>query len=465
MKLTKILNENVNYLKNIFSSCDDVVFREFLSGYDSRSCMLIFSDGMCDKDLLSDRVLEKIMASAFLYPENQKRPVSDESPKISVNAIDFTVGCNTEELILSVLSGNGVVLIDKEDTFISVSSTKFSSRPITEPESKTVIRGPRDGFTENFLDSTSLLRRRLKTPDFKMEFTAPSSVASSRVAVCYIKSRVNEKRLSNIKEKLKHLNTDIIIDSGQVENFLEGKSHPLFSTIQATERADDAVFALKEGKIVLLVENSPFVLIIPGLILSMLTSSEDYYSSRFKRNAILFLRILSCVATILLPAMYIGFVKFNPDFLPDKIILMLSGSRKNVALPAFTEILFMQLVFEVIMEASIRLPGQIASTVGIVGSIVIGQAVVDANIVNIMVVIIVAINAVLTFVSPSYELSKTLRLLRLIFMVISAFLGLYGTALSFAVLMIHLCSIDSFGAEYLFPFADNENVRKEENVA
>ena len=156
---------------------------------------------------------------------------------------------------------------------------------------------------------------------------------------------------------------------------------------------------------------------------------------------------------------YIGFIKFTPDFLPDKIILMLSMARRNVALPAFIEILFMQLVFEVIMEAAMRLPGQIASTVGIVGSIVVGQAIVDANLVNIMVVIIVSLNAILTFVIPSFELSKTLRIIRLGFMVISAAFGMYGVSVAFAVMMIYLSDMESFGAEFLFPFVER-NVRR-----
>ncbi len=461
MKLSEDLNKNIKTLKNIFSCCDDVVFREFLS--DDFSCLLIYSDGMCDKDLLSDRVLQKIMHSGFLIPGNEKYPLSADTPAKSMNVIDYKISYDTDSLVSSVLSGNGALLRDGEDYFIDISSTKFSSRAISEPQSKTVIRGPRDGFTENFLDSTSLLRRRIKTTDFKMEFLTPGKLSPSRVAVCYLKGRADEKRVKEIKEKLSSLPTDIIIDSGQLQETLSGKTY-LFSTIQATERCDDAVFAIGEGKIVLLVENSPFVLIIPGLFLSMLTSSEDYYSSEIKRRSILALRIFSSVTTILLPAMYVGFIKYNPDFLPDKMILMLAGARKNVALPPFTEILFMQLVFEVIMEASTRLPGKIASAVGIVGSIVLGQAIVDANLVNIMVVIIVALNAILTFVIPTFELTKTLRILRIIFMAVSSVFGIYGVCLSFIVLLVDLCGKYSFGAEYLFPFADGENVRKDENA-
>ncbi len=463
MKLSESLNKNIITFKDIFLHCDDIIFREFYSGknHDIPS-LLLYADGMCDKDLLSDRVLEKIMASEFILPENEKRDVSEDYGRLSMSVTDCRVKYTSGELTSTVLSGNGALLVDGKDFYIEISSTKFPSRAISEPESKSVIRGPRDGFTENFLDSTSLLRRRIKSADFKMEFLTCGEISPSRVAVCYLKSEADKERLRSVKEKLCNLPRGIIIDSGQIQNALSGNKNRLFPTIQATERCDDAVFAIGEGKIVLLVENSPFVLIIPGLILSMLTSSEDYYSSASKKNAILFLRIVCAVTTVLLPALYIGFVKYNPDFLPDKIILMLAGSRKNVALPPFTEILFMQIVFEVIMEASIRLPGKVASAVGIVGSIVLGQAIVDANLVNIMVVIIVALNATLTFVIPSFELTKTMRLLRLIFMVVSSVLGIYGVCLSFVVLFMNLCGKYSFGAEYLFPFADNLHVRRTE---
>jgi len=462
MKLSLSLKENINTLKNILSGCDDVIFRKFYSAdHNNTPCVLIFSDGMCDKDLISDRVLEKIMASGFIIPENEKFPPDETSPEKIINVIDYDIGYDTDSAVSAVLSGNAAILIDGKKFFINIASTKFTSRSITEPQSKSVIRGPRDGFTENFLDSTSLLRRRLKTADFKMEFITAGKSSPSRIAVCYMDDRVNKNRLGEVKDILSSVNADIVIDSGQIQNILMGGKDRLISDIQATERVDDAVFAIGEGKIVILVENSPFVLIIPGLLLSMLTSSEDYYSTKIKRNALLFLRIISCITTILLPAIYIGFIKFNPDFLPDKIILMLSQARKNVALPPFTEILFMQLVFEIIMEAAIRLPKQIASTVGIVGSIVVGQAIVDANLVNIMVVIIVAINAILTFVIPSFELSKTLRFLRILFMLAGAALGIFGVVLSFVILMIHLSSMSSFGSDFLFPFVESRGIKKE----
>ncbi|MBR6801870.1 MAG: spore germination protein [Eubacteriaceae bacterium] len=459
MKLSQNLKENIKILKKDFSCCDDVVFREFFSGDgEKRSCVLIYSDGMCDKDLLSDRVIKRLIPGEYSYPENIKRPPDEDSPKVSMNVVDYDIGYDTSEVSSAVMAGNGALLVDGERFFINITATKFSSRAISEPKSKGVIRGPRDGFTENFLDSTSLLRRRLKTSDFKMEFLNAGNVAKTRIAVCYLDGEADKDRLSLIRSRIRNINADMIIDSGQLQNIITA-SNGIIPDIQSSERVDDAVFAINEGKIVLLVENSPFVLIIPGLLLSMLTSSEDYYSSSVKRNAILFLRIISCVITVLLPAVYIGFIKFTPDFLPDKIILMLSMARRNVALPAFIEILFMQLVFEVIMEAAMRLPGQIASTVGIVGSIVVGQAIVDANLVNIMVVIIVSLNAILTFVIPSFELSKTLRIIRLGFMVISAAFGMYGVSVAFAVMMIYLSDMESFGAEFLFPFVER-NVRR-----
>ncbi|MBE6037952.1 MAG: spore germination protein, partial [Anaerofustis stercorihominis] len=340
MIITTSLSVNISILKDELKNCDDVIFRSFRSGdICEKECVLIFTDGICDKDMLSRTVLEKIMASDFLYPENTKKELNENSPDISVPVYDYKTENTYEQVISAVLSGNGALLVDGENHFINITATKMNSRSIQEAKSKGVIRGPRDGFTENFLDSTSLIRRRLKTKELKMEFITVGTTAPARIALCYLNGQADTDRVDMIREKLNNLNIPAIIDSGQIQNALSQNKNRIISDIQATERADDAVFALSEGKIVIVAENSPFVLIIPGLLLSMLTSSEDYYESQTKRNAVIFLRVFSSVITILLPAIYVGFVKFNPDFLPDKIIIMLTQSRKNVAFPPFLEML------------------------------------------------------------------------------------------------------------------------------
>lgn len=454
-KITARLSETKSVLKAEYAGCADVVFREIVSGDAGHTeALLVYIDGLCDKELLSDELLDRLLASSFALPGNIKRTVDMEFAPKYMNVPEVEIQETFEEAELCVFSGDAALFIDGCRGFVKVSARKFKSRGISDAQSKSVIRGPRDSFTESFQDNAVMIRRRYKNSRLKIEKLTIGRQTNTTVGICYLSGRCDEKMLEQVRTELSQIEMDTLIGIGQLQNKFCGNMNMTFAQVESTERPDDVCFALSGGRIVIIADNAPFALIIPALLCSMLTSSEEQFTEHFKRDILLYVRIFAGVVTLLLPAVYIAFVQFNPDFAAEKLMLMITQTRKYVTFPPFLEILFMQMVFEVIVEAAMRLPKQISSTVGIVGSLVIGQAIVDANLVNIMVVIIVAINALLAFLIPDFSLVSTLRFLRIIFMAVSALTGFFGMCLILLALLLNLCELSTLGVEFLYPFAD-----------
>ena len=466
--ITSDIEENEAYLRELYQDCSDIIFRSFETGTLCRQkCLIIFADGLCDKTLICDSMLKTIMNSAYRGGLRIKRSVNLEFGENNIPVPEISFEEEFEKLTETVFSGDCAILIDGESSFMKVSARAFKSRGFQEAESKTVIRGPRDAFTENFRDNTMLIRRRLKNPKFKIVMTNLGDETKTAIGICYMEGIAQEGLVALVQERLAQVQLKSVLESGFIEKELEKVSPSLFPQVQSTERPDEASAALLEGRVVIITDNTPFVLILPGLLKSQLTTPADFYETKSKKIAFFVLRVFAMVFTILLPAMYIAIVEYNPEFISDKLILFITHSRKFVPFPSFIEILFMQFIFEVILEAAIRLPKQIGFTVGIVGSLVVGQAIVDASLVNIMVVIVVALNATLAFVIPSWSLVTTVRFLRILFMVVASLLGFFGITLAFLAVLIHLSELHLFDIEFLYPFVDSPNVlkkiEKEEN--
>ncbi len=455
-KVYKNLDKNHQAIKNILVDCDDIVYRHIKIGTEGNYRAVVVSvDGMTDKEVLNDYIFKNLMVNSRIAPPNTgilKKRISDiiKDKTLSVNELKEVE--TIEQAVVDILSGDTAIILDDYDKIIVISSKGWNTRGISQPETEAVIRGPREGFIETIRVNTAMIRRRIRDHKFKIKGYKIGRRSKTDVCVMYIEDLVNEDVLKELDKRLRAIDIDAIIDSGYIEQLIEDNWRSPFPQIQNTERPDVTSAALYEGKIAIVVDNSPFVLIIPSGLNAMMQSSEDYYERWQIATFIRTLRYFGALVSLYAPALYIAVTAFHPQMLPSKLSMSIAANREGVPFPAVLEAIIMEMTLEILREAGVRLPGPIGATIGIVGGLVVGQAAVEAGIVGPITVIVVAITAISSFATPSYNLAIGIRILRFGLIIASAILGLYGIMLVSILILIHLCSLKSFGVPYLTPY-------------
>ncbi len=458
--LSKSTSVNIKQIQMLCADCKDLVFRSIYSkGLNKKKMTLVFIDGLCDKSFLSEYVVGSL--KNYKYPFLFiKKPTHDKTiaylASCGISAAQTECFNTFDELIQRLFLSDAVVLCDGINSFISISAKGTPKRAVSEPINKKTVRGPRDGFTESLSDNMALIQNRIKSPKLKSIPMVMGKYTNTPIRICYIEGIADEKLIKSVHDEISQVKLKSVLESGYVQNAIEGKLNTFFPKSEATERPDEACSSLLQGRIIAIFDNTPFVLIIPGLFRSMLCSTEDFYESSYKQKLFIALRICAMVLTAVLPALYIAITDCSPEFVSDKIIVFINSARQQIPFPVFFEILFVEFIFEIIIEAGLRLPTQLGFTVGIVGTIVLGQALVDANLVNLTVVIIVALTAILVFVIPNYSLALSIRILKFIFMFAAWVAGVFGIIITLIICLSSLCDIEYCGMEYMYPFVDSE---------
>jgi spore germination protein KA len=360
------------------------------------------------------------------------------------------------------MAGNTALLIDGEKTALVLGTKGWESRSIEEPPAEPVVRGPREGFTEKMFTNTVLVRRRIKSSRLKLELMKVGLLTKTDIGIMYIDGIANNKVVEEVKKRLGRIDTDGILESGYIEEYIQDEWMTPFPQVLSTERPDRVVAHLLEGNVAILVDTTPFVLLVPVTFFHFLQSPEDYYTQWMATAMIRILRITAVNIALLLPALYIAITTFHQEMLPTSLLISIASAREGVPFPAFVEAFIMEAVFELLREAGIRLPRPVGQAVSIVGALVIGQAAVSAGLVSPAVVIIVALTAIASFSMPNYAGAFPLRIIRFPLMVFAASLGLYGIMMGLIAILIHLCSLRSFGVPYISPIAPfNRNDMKD----
>jgi spore germination protein KA len=321
-----------------------------------------------------------------------------------------------------------------------------------ESTTETVVRGPKEGFTENLRTNTALIRRKIKTPHLWLESKKIGRETVTDVAIMYIDGIANEKVIKEVHSRLDRIEIDGILESGYIEELIQDEALSPFPTVYYSERPDKIAAELLEGKVAILVDGTPIVLVVPALFVSFIQAAEDYYQRADISTLIRLLRFFSLFIALLGPSLYIAITTFHQEMLPTGLLINLAAQREGVPFPAFIEALMMETAFEILREASLRMPKAIAQAISIVGTLVIGTAAVEAGIVSAAMVIVVAITAISSFVLPSFAMSMSIRMLRFPMMALAASFGLFGILIGFIALILHLCSLRSFGVPYMSPF-------------
>lgn len=451
------LDEAIDTVKEKLGNSEDVIIRPFTLGKKQHKLCLFYMDGMCDSSAISNFVMETLMVD---IRENDLEQILDHDHSLirTIHSQALTVG-NTKiindynQFFHYLLSGNCLILIEGSQEGLMLDLRQMKTRSVEEPSSQTVIRGPRDGFTESISTNITLIRRRLKDTNLWLTMHQIGKRTQTDVGVMYIQGIANPKVVKEVEQRLQRIEIDGILESGYIEELIQDETFTPFPTMYHTERPDMVCAQLLEGRIAILVDGTPFVLIAPALFAGFFQASEDYYTRSDIASLTRMLRYISFMIALLGPSIYIALTTYHQEIIPTTLLISLASQRANTPLPAFIEALMMATTFEILREAGLRMPRTVGQTISIVGAIVIGQAAVQAGIVSPAMVIVVAITGISSYTQPSYDMVNVTRILRFLMMAISAAFGLFGITVGLIILVLHMCSLRSFGVPYLFPFA------------
>lgn len=478
-KIFPSIEVNLEYLKTRYNSLvnSDVVIREFnLTARNKQfKAFLFYIDGMVDTKQINDFVLKPLMLrnSANTYADTENQIISEAvTNNITVRKIkkvdmaEYIYNClipqndvkkRTEfsEIFNSINSGNCALFIDTLEVCFDIDVKGFKQRSIENPKNEIVVRGSQEAFTEAIRTNTSLLRRIVNNENLMIENIEVGSVSKTKCAVCYMKNIANNDLVAEVRYRLNNIKVDYVLSSGQIEQLIEDAPKSLLPQMIATERPDRAADLILEGRVVIITNGVPYVLIAPGLLFDFLASPEDLNLKYQFSNFFKALRFLGLLIAIFLPGVYMAIATVHSEFIPTELLLVIMGSRQSVPFPVFFEILIMEVSLELIREAGVRVPTPLGQTIGIVGALVLGQAAVDASIVSPILIIIVAFTGIASFTIPDFSLGLYCRLTRFLYIILGYLFGFVGIAFGLFINLVVVCNMKSFGVSYLAPLLPN----------
>lgn len=449
-RISANLEENIKAYQALFKDCADIKMRTMCIGQEKkRKCFLAYIEVAVSNMLLENTALGRLFAALGKVPENQINDVLEDN---SLGISDVTPYDYVEDAAQGMLTGDAILFVDGYPHALKIADKGYPGMGVQEPDSEKVIRGSKEGFTDSIKTNTALIRKRIRSPRVKVQEVKEGLRSHTSVDLVYMEDLAYPSVIEEIKRRLAEYEIDGVLDSGVIEQLAEKKWYSPFPQFQTTQRPDRAAVAILEGRVVLLCDNSPAALILPTDFNSFLKTSDDYYNRFGVATFARILRYLAAFFSMALPGLYLAVTNFHTQILPTPLLLSFWEARIGVPFPAALEVILMELSFELLREAGVRLPGAMGNTIGIVGGLIIGQAAVDANLVSPIVVIVVAFTALCSFSIPNEEFAFAFRLLKFYIILMSAWLGYFGFLLGLFTILIHLSRLESFGIPYLMPF-------------
>lgn len=445
------LTEKLSELKSDFSDSADLTIRNItLKSARNIKAAIVTIEGMVDKEQLSQSVMNPLMAYDFALMNGAE--AAEKILSSVMGSSDVVVFYTKQELIGFITSGFAVLIIDGAEKMFAIGVQGYSFRGVSEPESEVVQRGSREGFTEPLRVNMSLIRRRMKNPDLVFEQAVVGRESQTQLMLCYLKSRVSEKLLKKLKKRLEGCDLDSVLASGYLSEYLEDKNTSrLFSGVGISERPDTVCGKLSEGRIAIIVDGTPAVIIVPRLFVEEFQGVDDYSNRTYYAAFIRVTKYLSFFIAVFLPGLYVALAQFHPEYFPTTILIKTSESLAQTPLPVMFETLAITFIYEIMKEAGLRIPKSLGHAVSIVGALVIGESAVNAGIISSSTLMVVATAAICSYVtSPLYP---PISMLRFIFIIVGGLCGLWGIVLATAVMIISMCSKTSLGVPYMSSLA------------
>ena len=436
------VDRNIQIFQKTYRDCADIKTKElYLGENNNRKCFLAYIEVALDINSFGESSIGTLV-------KNIEAGVSPNEAKVA----DVTEVTDIKEALDVILVGNVLLFIDGCDYALNIGDKGYPGLGVTETDSEKVIRGSNEGFSDSIKINTALVRRRIRSRDLKVKETKAGVRSNTTVDIMYMRDIAYPHVVAEIVRRLERYEIDGVLDSGVIEQLAEEKWYSPFPEFQTTRRPDRAAMAVLEGRVVVLCDNSPIALILPTDFNSFLKTTDDYYNRFEVATFARIIRYVSAFFAMTLPGLYLAVTNFHTQILPTSLLLSFWEARIGCPFPEVVEVVLMELSFELLREAGIRLPGAMGNTIGIVGGLIIGQAAVDANLVSPIVVIVVAFTALCSFAIPNEEFAFSFRILKFVIIALSAWLGYFGFLLGIYLVLVHLSKLVSFGIPYLSPF-------------
>lgn len=439
MIFTHSLAINTNILRTLFRDCDDIRYRSFV--FSGRGALIVYLDGMVNLERLDESLRQLIYNGQQSQPELIPKRILSSSAVQLVAEVQFSLS--------SVMRGAALLLVDGSAQALLIDLTEHAKRSVEEAQREGVLRGPYDAFNETLSDNIVLIRRRTTDIHVKTRTVLIGDRSQTRVVIVYVDNLAKNSLVSAVEHRLKNIRIDKVLTAGIIEEFLAESPWSPFPQLQDTERPDKVVAALYEGRVAILIDNTPWVLIAPCTYNQMMQSIDDYTTTPVVASLIRATRHVSAFISVYLPGIYIAITSYHPGILPGSLALTIAELRARSPFPAFLEAALMEAIIEIFQEAITRLPQKIVVAASVVGGFVIGTTVVEAGIINPLLVVVIATTAIASYSIPSYSLGLSLRWLRIPVMLLASVFGLYGLVIGALITLTHMCSLRSFGESFL----------------
>ena len=474
-KVYPSIDVNLEYISSRYNLLinSDIKIREFLLNAKGKQykAFLLYIDGLVDASSINDFILTPLMLKNYANQNNSSQIISEAvANNISVRRIkkfnisEYIYEClipqnsvekldSFDDIVRAVNSGNCALFIDTIAFSFDIDIKKFAQRSVSEPKNEPTVRGSGEAFVENLRTNTSLIRRSVNNENLVIENIVIGKSNKNSCAICYIKNIANSSLVAEAKFRLNNLDVDYVLSCSELAQLIKDNPESSLPELLSTERVDRTCDSLLQGRVILIYNGSPYAVILPVTIFDFISSPEDINLNYHFSNLLKVLRVISMVITLLLPGLYMAITVYHRELIPTELLYSIVATRVTVPFPILLEVLMMELSFELIREAGLRVPSPLGSTVGIVGALVLGEAAVSANIVSPILIIIIAITAISSFAIPDFSLSFHLRLSRFAYTILGALCGFLGIATGLFLHVLTLCSLKSFGVPYLSPYA------------
>ncbi len=446
------LDQDVQTFKTIFNSPqnEDVIFRRFqAAGF---SMCLIYLEGMASANQIADFILRATMESDGRIPESSGQGVQFLMENV-LNIPQASAWETVEKLVEGILGGMSALLVDGCREACLLETRGFEKRSVGKTQSESVVSGSQEGFVESLRTNITLLRRYVQSPQLITEKSAVGTKVRKDIALLYLTGVVREKSLEEIRRRIQKIQSASVQSLGQLQQHIEDCPFAILPQMMLTERPDRAASCLLDGQIVILMDNSPYALVAPATVFHLLHASDDSFQRWQYGTFLRLIRFIGILFSALLPGFYVAVTLFHPHLIPTALLTAIAESRANVPFTILTEVLIMEISYDLINEASMRIPSQIGSAIGIVGGLILGQAAVSASIISPIVIIVIALTGLGNFVIPNYGFTIGVMIYRLILIFAGALMGLYGLVLATFLILCHLCSMRSLGVPFLSPIS------------
>lgn len=457
-KISTVLSKNLKNIKSALNDSTDLIEKKFSFGLNgSHKGAIFYIDGMTNVDIISETILRQLSAIKISKAQsNPKELINVVQNKILISS-EVAKTSKISEVAKACLKGDAIVFVEKCNFALVANAKGGEKRSITEPLSESVVRGPREGFTENFRTNIAMVRRKIRNGNIKVEQMTVGKKTQTQVCMLFLSGVADEKVVETVRKRISNLKVESILESGYIEQYIEDSPFSPFPTVDYSEKPDVVAAKMLEGRVAIIVDGTPFVLTVPMLFIESFQTAEDYYHRPIYATFIRIFRYLAYFFTVFGPAIYIALTNFHQELIPTTLLLSIIKSKEGTPFPLFIEALIMVLAFEFLREAGIRLPRSVGQAISIVGALIMGEAAVSAGIVGAPIVIVIAFTAVCGFMLPIQNNSSSL--LRIIMMILAAFVGWYGIAMGFLAMITYLASLESFGVPYFDSFSNKYDVK------